>query len=126
MFVVGMALVVMAVTGLAVDGTRAFLLRRTLQNAADSAALAGANSLDETSYYATGGAQVVLDPASARATAARWLAARGFASGTVDAAPGRIRVVVRAEVPTTFLRLVRVSRIRVAAESVAEPLPGAP
>jgi uncharacterized membrane protein len=43
--VVGLALVVFAVTGLAVDGTRAFLLRRTLQNVADASAVAAAGEI---------------------------------------------------------------------------------
>jgi hypothetical protein len=42
----GLALVVFAIAGLAVDGTRAFLARRSLQNLADAAALAGAGELD--------------------------------------------------------------------------------
>lgn len=64
--VLGMALLAFALSGVAVDGTRAWLYRRTLQNAADGAALAGAAELDRSAYYASGGESVVLD-ADARA-----------------------------------------------------------
>lgn len=126
LFVLGMTLVVLAVAGLAVDGTRAFLLRRTLQNAADSAALAGANALDENAYYASAGKDVSLDAGAARATAARWLARRGISASFVRADRSRTVVVVRGAVETTFLRLIGVRRVPVAVESVAAPVAGSP
>ncbi|HEY7875369.1 MAG TPA: pilus assembly protein TadG-related protein, partial [Actinomycetota bacterium] len=76
--VLGLALVCFAIAGLAVDGTRVFLARRTLQNAADAAATAGAGQVDAGVYYRTGGRRVVLDESSARSVASRWLARRGL------------------------------------------------
>jgi Flp pilus assembly protein TadG len=125
--VLGLALVVFAIAGLAVDGTRAFLTRRSLQNGADAAALAGAAELDVETYYATGGRTVVLDEAAARRTAAGWLGRRGLpARVEITTEPGRIGVVVRSQTPTSFLGLVGVRAIPVAAEAHAAPLAGRP
>lgn len=127
MLVLGLALIGFAVVGLAVDGTRAFLLRRTLQNAADAAALAGASELDRDAYYGSGGQQIHLDPEAARRQSIEWLSLRGVRVGAdVRAAPAEVRVVLRDEVPTTFLSLVGVDAIPVATEASAEPLSGAP
>jgi Flp pilus assembly protein TadG len=123
MLVLGFALIVVAVAGLAVDGTRAFLFRRSLQNAADSSALAGAGELDASSFYASGGRATVLAPAQARAVALSWLAKRGLpASAAVAADPTGVRVVLRGRVSTSFLAVVGLSAIPVAAEARAEPV----
>jgi hypothetical protein len=124
---VGLSLVTFAVAGLVVDGTRAFLLRRTLQSAADGAALGGSGELDVRRYYRSGGRALELDPSDARAMAGRMLSARGVEaevgiSGTGD----DLRVSIRSYVPTMFLRLVGVNRIPVAAEARAEPVEGSP
>ncbi|MGH2753675.1 MAG: pilus assembly protein TadG-related protein [Actinomycetota bacterium] len=125
--VLGLALVCFATAGLAVDGTRAFLLRRTLQNAADGAALAGASTLDRTSYYATGGARVVLDATAARRTTARWLDLRGVAaSASIETNLEAVEVTLRSEMPTSFLGLVGIDRLTVGAEARSEPVPGPP
>jgi Flp pilus assembly protein TadG len=125
--VLGLALVVFAIAGLAVDGTRAFLTRRSLQNGADAAALAGAAELDVKTYYASGGRTVVLDEAAARRTAAGWLGRRGLPGrAEITTEPGRIGVVVRSQTPTSFLGLVGVRAIPVAAEAHAAPLAGRP
>ena len=123
--VLGLALVALAVVGVAADGTRAFLARRTLQNAADSAALAGAGELDQDALYRSGGRRVVLDPAAARLVALRWLERRGLeARAVVSTDPAGVAVALRAEVDTTFLELVGVSSLPVAARAQAAPLAG--
>lgn len=125
--VLGLALVVFAIAGLAVDGTRAFLARRSLQNSADAAALAGAAELQVETYYATGGRTVVLDQAAARRAAAAWLGARGLpAQVEITTEPDRVEVVIRSQTPTSFLGLVGVRAIPVAAAARAAPLPGRP
>lgn len=121
----GLALVAFAVSGLAVDGTRAFLMRRTLQNAADAAALAGAAELDAGSYYSSGGREIVLDREEARRKALAWLSRRGIrAAASVVVGESDVSVVLRDEAPVTFLRLVGVGGIPVATQARAEPLPG--
>lgn len=120
--IVGMALLVFAISGLAVDGTRAFLFRRTLQNAADAASLAAASSIDLDRYYASEGRNRRLDPTSARRVAAHLLSLRGTgARSTIEVRGDRIVVVLRDDVATMFLGLVGVDHIPVAVSSAAEP-----
>ena len=122
-----MAMIAFATAGLAVDGTRAFLLHRTLQNAADGATLAAAGEVNTTSYYTSGGARIDLDVAAARRTAARWLDLRGIrAHVSIEATPDAVRVVLRSEMPTGMLGIVGIDRVPVAAVSRSEPIPGPP
>lgn len=125
--VIGLGLLAFAVAGLAVDGTRAFLLRRTLQNAADAAALAGAGELDQETLYRSGGRSVRLDPAAARSRAIGYLSQRGLpAEASVAAGMDAVRIVLRARMDTTFLGIVGIGQVPVAADSTAEPLPRGP
>ena len=121
----GLALAMFSVAGLAVDGTRAFLARRALQNSADAAALAGAGSLDVRSVYTRGAGDVDLDPAAARHEALAWLEQRGL-EATPEIVAGRDEIVVslRAEVATSWLGLVGIDRIPVAVRAAAQPLEG--
>jgi hypothetical protein len=121
--VVGLVLVAYAVVGVAVDGTRAFLFRRTLQNVADSAVLAAASEIDRARVYGMGG-RIRLDEASAEEIARDWLRDRRLgAEVSVSADAGAVRMVLRGSVRTSFLRLVGLSRLGVAAEAIAQPLP---
>lgn len=125
-FVIGAALICFAVAGIAVDGTRAFLYRRTLQNAADAAALAGASEIDRRAYYSTRN-EIELDNSGARAAALQWLARRGLpVDADVSATPAVVRVGLRGRLSTTFLGLIGISDLPVAAASAAEPLSGGP
>jgi uncharacterized membrane protein len=118
----GMSLLVMAVCGLAIDGTKAFLYRRTLQSAADAAALAGAGEVDATRYYASQGRSIDVDPRLAGRAAERLLSLRGIqARASVSASEERVVVVLRGEVPTLFLRLIGLEKIPVAAEAASAP-----
>lgn len=120
--VLGMALLVFAIAGLAVDGTRAFLYRRTLQTAADGASLAAASELDRAGFYRRGGHEIRLDPDSAERIARRWLGLRGLrVSAAVAADSERVRVVLRGKMPTMFLGLIGIGEVPVAAEALAEP-----
>jgi Putative Flp pilus-assembly TadE/G-like len=127
LLVVGLALVCFAVAGVAVDGTRAFLLRRTLQNAADASALAGAAELDHRAYYRSSGRRVLLDPEAARRMAGSWLERRGLqARFEIEADTAGVGVQVRRNLPTTFLGLAGIRRIPVAAQAWAEPIAAPP
>jgi len=123
--VLGLGMLAFAVSGLAVDGTRAFLFRRTLQSAADAAAIAGTSELDRSLYYGSGGRVRSLDAESARSATYRWIALRGIGSrAQVTVSSQQVRVVMRDEVPTMFLGLVGVGSIPVGVEAVAEPRAG--
>lgn len=117
-----MTMLVLATSGLAVDGTRAFLYRRTLQSAADAAALAGAGELDTIRYYASKGRSVRIDPRGAELAAHRWLSLRGLdAHPTVSSTDGRVVVVLRGSLPTMFLRLIGLRSVPVAVEAASAP-----
>ncbi len=123
----GLVLVVFAVAGLSVDGTRAFLVKRSLQNVADSSSLAGAGELDRTGSYASDGRGVVLDESRARRVAESWLALAGFEGKfEISVEDDGLRVALQDRVATTFLGLVGISHIPVAVESSAPVLPGRP
>lgn len=121
--VIGICMIVMAVLGLTVDGTRAFLYRRTLQSAADAAALAGAGELDRVGYYASRGRTIRLEEDSARRATSRWLELRTLdARASVTTGPGRVLVTLHGEVPTLFLRLIGIGHVPVSAESASSPV----
>jgi hypothetical protein len=84
---------------------------------------AGASELNEVALYESSGRTVVLDPGAARALAAQWLARRGItARAHVAADESSVVVLLRDEVVTTWLGLVGVTEIPVAAQAAAEPL----
>lgn len=123
--VLGMALLAFAVAGLAVDGTRAWLYRRTLQNAADAAALAGAGELDRGAYYSSG--DVLLDEGASERAALRWLSSRVIgARAAVESSTERVTVEMRGAIQTTFLSLAGIDYIDVAVRADAAPIPGTP
>ncbi|MDP9225639.1 MAG: pilus assembly protein TadG-related protein [Actinomycetota bacterium] len=111
--------------GLAVDGTRAFLFRQTLQNVADASAVAAAGEISRAAYYSSGGRDLRLDPGEARRTAMRWLARPGIRLEiSVVAGSSSVHVVARGAISPTFLAMIGVRRIPVAVEAAARPLGG--
>jgi hypothetical protein len=121
LFALGLAIVVLAVAGLAVDGTRALLLRRSLQNVADAAALEAADALDVERIYRR--SDIRLDEARAVAAAGDALARRGLdALSSIAVREGEITIVLRGALDTTFLGLVGIDAVPVAVESVARPV----
>src|SRR5258708_23040439 len=65
-----------SIAGLAIDGGVLLASRRQLQSVADGAARAGATRLDLARLRGSGGADIELDPAVARAAAATYLRER--------------------------------------------------
>ena len=127
LLVLGFTMIAIAVAGLTIDGTRAFLFRRSLQNAADAAALAGASEVDRQTYYRSAGRQVILDPSAAEARSRHWLGLRGLdADATIAASDDRVTVVLRGSVDTTFLRVIGISTLPVGVESLARPMTDQP
>lgn len=112
----------LAIIGLALDGGALFAARRQAQNAADAAARAGAQQIDEDRYRATG--EIALDNGWARYVARQYIAGAGGLEATVDVAGNQVIVTVRRDVPLSFLRLVGVGGVRVGATAVAEPFYG--
>lgn len=121
----GLVIVSFAVAGLAVDGTRAFLLRRSLQNAADAASLAGSGELNVGSYYGSGGKSLILDTDAARRASADILARRGVdAVVVVETTTTEVVVRLRSQARTMFLRLVGLDSIDVSVQARSAPVPG--
>lgn len=108
----------MAVAGLAVDGGILFAQRRSLQNVADAAALAGAMQIDEDAYRAAGA--VVLDPAAAEQAATAYLANGGDLDYSVAASATGVEVNVSREAGTGFLRLIGIASMSIRARARAE------
>lgn len=122
---VGLALLAFATSGLAIDGTRAFLFRRSLQNAADAASLAGAAELDTGRYYSSSGSDISVDPVAAHEVASKWLHLRGIdARAKVLASRDRVTIVLRGRLPTTFLGLIGIASVPVAVVAASEPRVG--
>lgn len=122
--VLGLTLVCFAVSGLALDGTKVFLMRRALQDSADAAAVSGANEIDVGAYYRSGGAVVRLQSDEAERAAAGSIGRRGLpASAELIVRDGAVQVELRGDVPTTFLKLVGIRSIEVVAVGAAEPFP---
>lgn len=123
----GLTLVVFAVAGLAVDGTRAFIARRSLQNLADGIAVSSAAELNTDMYYRSGGASVVVDPERAETAAAQIMRGRGLQARVRFVADEQgVEISLVAETRTTWLRLVGIESIPVSATSRAEPFPQRP
>ena len=111
----------LSIIGLTIDGGLVFRARRELQNAADSAARAGAMQVDERAYRESGGERVVLDESSARRVAAEYLGSTGAGlDASVATESQRLVVQVSREVPTSFMRLAGVNRVRISATAPAE------
>lgn len=119
----GLAIMSLAIAGLAVDGTRAFLLRRTLQNAADAASTAGTGELSRGDYYGSGGQDIGLAPQNAARVADEYLTLRGIDARVSIDIGEEVRVVLRGTSDTFLLALIGVNELPVAVESNAVPLP---
>src|SRR5688572_6928523 len=111
----------LAIVGLAADGGLVFSARRELQNVADSAARAGAQQIDVRAYRQSRGRVVMLDEPAARQVAVEHAASQGSARDVrIEVGPGRVQVGLSRDAQTTFLRLVGIDTVRVAAAATAE------
>lgn len=123
----GLCVVCFATGGLAVDGARVWILRRSLQAAADAAAASGASALDTVAYHESDGTTRRLDPELARSEAAAVLAARGLPGRfEISATAAVVRTRLRTSVPTSFLALVGIRDLPVVADATARPFFGDP
>ncbi len=109
LWLLGLAVMLMPLGGLALDLSRSFSERRALASAADAAALAGAGALDEGRYRLDG--TVVLDPAlaehRARASLVTQLDVHALREVRVHTDEEQVTVELRGDVDLTLLRLVR-------------------
>jgi Putative Flp pilus-assembly TadE/G-like len=119
---IGLVMVVLAVAALAVDGTRVFIERRTLQTAVDGAAVAAAAEIDTDLYHRSGGAQVALDPKEAEEAIARIIGARGIGAAIhVSIEDRKIAISMSSETETTWLKVVGIDAIPISVQARARP-----
>lgn len=131
LWLLGVAIMILFVSGFAVDLWQATAQRRTLAGLADAAATAGSTALDDTAFRDADVVRLAPDDAESRAT--QLLAARIESAGApvtdaaVDATPERVRVVVRGEIEATLLRLLapHADAWPVEVRATAEPRVGA-
>lgn len=108
----------LVVLGLVVDGGRAFVSRRDLQNLADGAAAAAAMQIDTTTYATSNVVQ--LDPSRAQAAAEEYLGAHPAVSATVTVEATSVEVTVRERWPTVFLKLFGIQSVTMTARATAQ------
>lgn len=125
LLVIGFTLIAFAVSGVAVDGARLWVLRRGLQNTVDAASLAAAARLDSSGFYSSGGTRARIDDAAASQEARDLLAARRLAADIdITVEDDHVRAVATGRLRTSFLSLVGVEELHVVAEASAAPVFG--
>jgi Flp pilus assembly protein TadG len=124
--------VLIGIAGLAIDGASVFTARRELQSVADGAARAGATQVDVGSLRAANGSTLRLIPGTgphtAAGTANAYLASRARSdiqwpdglTWHVDVDGPQVSILVQANVPTAFLRIVHVESVPIDATSSAD------
>ncbi len=123
LWLLGLCLMLFALGGISLDLWRGFSARRSLADAADAAALAGASAIDEAQYRASGA--VVLVPAlaesRARADLAGQLDRAALRSVSVRADDEAVTVVVHGEVGFTLLGILQPGAFDVRVTATATP-----
>lgn len=120
-FVVVLAIGILALIGLSLDGGLALAAKVEANGQAEAAARAGAQAIDLAVYRATNRVQLV--PAQAVANAQHYLASVG-ASGAVSVSGDTVTVTVTASQPTQLLGLVGISSLSVHGAGSAHPQRG--
>lgn len=119
-FVAVLAVALLAIAGLAVDGGRALAAREQAGAVAEQAARSGAQAVSAAGLRA-GALQI--DTAAATAAAERSLASAGL-TGTVSVTPGQVTVSVTEVIPTTMLGIVGIATLTVHQTAVATDVHG--
>lgn len=121
--VLGLLIVALMVTGLAIDMTRAVVVRRNLQAACDAGALAGASMVDVGVLRTSGGRQIILDPQAAQTEAQRVFAlqAPSGSRGTAHASATTVAIDGGATVSASLLALAGVTSFEIPVKCEAAP-----
>jgi Flp pilus assembly protein TadG len=111
----------LAVVGLALDSGHLFAERTNLQAIADASARAGAVRLDTARIYQDGTGEVVLDPGEAADAARAYAVYHGMSpeSAEITADDHAVNVQLHEDVPTVFVRVVRIDTVTIRAFSTA-------
>lgn len=121
LWLLGLALTILALGGLSLDLWRVFGERRELAGVVDAAAAAGVSGIDTEHFRATG--EVRLDPVEAEALVAANLAAQADLSDVaVETTPTAVTVSASDTVELTLIRaLVPAGPVTVRVVATAEP-----
>jgi Flp pilus assembly protein TadG len=122
-FVIGIAITLLALAGLVVDGGGALNARMTLADDVEAAAVAGAQATDELRLRRD--QELVIDPAEARDRALAVLSGRGYEGIDIVVTDESVTVTAHDRVPTLMLNLIGIDNfdIEATATSEAEILP---
>src|SRR5262245_51763538 len=120
-FLTAMLPLFLAVIGLALDGGQLFAERADLQAIADASARAGAVRLDTARMYREGTGDVFLSPDDAAAAARDYASYHGLTADQINtnADDQFVTVQLRQDVPTVFVRVVRIDTVTIRASSTA-------
>lgn len=123
-FVVFLAIALLAMAGLVVDGGLALNARQQVADDAEQAARAGAQRVDVLSLRQSG--VVRIEPGAARQAAQAFLGTRGYAGPdtAVVATDAAVTVSARRVVPTALLSLVGIGSFTVDASAQARAAVG--
>ena len=123
-FVVGLAVILLALAGLVADGGLAINAREQVADDVEQASRAGAERVDVLALRQTG--VVRLDPVAARQAAEQFLAARGYSAADVSVTADAASVHTQAQrrVSTALLSLVFITSFTVSAQARARAASG--
>jgi Flp pilus assembly protein TadG len=116
-FVIGMAVVLLACAGLVIDGGKALNARMALADNVEQAARLGANQIDLDALRS--GGQLRIEPAEAQSQAGSFLGRLGYSGITVTANERCISVGARDTVPTAMLQLIGIGSYDISATATA-------
>ncbi|MBD8058725.1 pilus assembly protein [Cellulomonas sp. JH27-2] len=123
-FVIGLAVALLILAGLVVDGGRAINARAAANDDAEQAARAGANQIDDAVLRSSG--RVVINQDAARTAARRFLTVKGYPAGDIQVSfPAEgVRVQVGGDVDTTLLSLISINTFHVTGSATARAAVG--
>lgn len=113
-----LALALLAVAGLVIDGAGQLRAAAQATGAAQQAARAGAEALDAATLRA--GGPITVDPAAATRDARSYLAAAGYAGTVTVTGPSTLRVTVTVHRPTVLLGLIGVDSYTATGSATAD------
>lgn len=117
-FVVGMAITLLAVAGLVIDGGHALNARMKLADDTEQAARSGAQQVDEAVLRSTG--DLRLDQGNARRAAATFIGRFNYSNAGIDVTEDEVTVRATDTVDTTMLNLIGIDHFEISAEATAE------
>jgi Flp pilus assembly protein TadG len=111
----------LAVIGLALDGGHLFAERANLQAVADASARAGAVRLDTARMYREATGAVFLNPDEAAAAARDYASYHGLSPDSIQASADDqvVTVQLHSDVPTVFVKVVRIDTVTIRAAAMA-------